>query len=260
MDSVLPKDVTSSRPLIAVVVPAFNEERSIARVLEGILALQSAHPELKIWPIIVNDGSRDRTADVLRELRKKFEFDWLDLSVNLGIGKAVQAGFIAARFRNAEVVLQVDGDGQHPVGEIPALAQVILDGKADIAVGSRYVEKGSGNVSSLQRQMGTLFFSWLIFRLTKLRVHDATSGFRAFSREALELLYRYYPDDYPEVQTYVSLGRCGFKLVELPSQMLRREHGKSSISPLKSIYYMIKVAIATVIESLRQMPQGAMKK
>src|SRR6185437_11513413 len=119
----------------------------------------------------------------------------VDLPLNLGIGRAVQAGFKYAVFWGADVALQLDGDGQHPAFEIPHIVEPILLGKADVVVGSRYVEGAGGNVSNSLRQAGTLFFSWLLKMTVGLDIADTTSGFRAFSTDATEFLARCYPDD-----------------------------------------------------------------
>lgn len=239
---------------IAVVVPAYNEERNIQNVLEEIRALAASRPHWRILPIVVNDGSVDRTEKVLSRIAPEYGAAVINLPLNLGIGRAVQAGFQLAAQWGADVALQLDGDGQHPSGEIPAIVEPILLGRAEVVVGSRYLKGAGGNVSSSLRQVGTLFFSWLLRLVARVDVSDSTSGFRAFSADATDFLSRCYPDDYPEVQAYVPLSRARFRISEVPVKMRPRASGRSSITPIRSVYYMLKVAFATSIEVFRPLP------
>lgn len=245
----------SHPPLVGIVVPAFNEERNIVPLLNEIEALRARMSTWEILVIVVNDGSADRTDWVLsREIMKREKVRAIMLPFNLGIGRAVQAGIRYAVQLGADVVLQLDGDGQHPPDAVPLLVKPVLLGKADVVVGSRYVTGAGGNVSSRLRQWGTVFFSWLLYSLTGVRVRDTTSGFRAFGFEAADFIARYYPDDYPEAEAYVPLIRSGFRILEVPVEMRRRERGFSSITPLKSAYYMVKVAFASIIDIARSLP------
>lgn len=250
-----PRNAAAKRPIVGVVIPAFNEEANIEKVLARLMVLQEQHPELKITPIVVNDGSSDRTEDVLREIAPRYSARYVTLPLNLGIGRAVQTGFQIAHSIGADVILQFDGDGQHPAEAIPRLVEPILRGEVDVVVGSRYVAGAGGNVSSGIRQIGTYFFSFLLKTLVGLTLKDTTSGFRAFNAEANDFLARYYPDDYPEVTAYVPLVRSRFTIREIPVSMNRREGGTSSITPLKSVYYMIKVAFATFMDVFRKLPK-----
>jgi len=243
------------RPRIAVVIPAFNEEGAIEKVLEEIRELRTHRPRWEILPIVVNDGSTDRTAEVLERISPKYQAYFINLPLNLGIGRTVQAGIQHAVRWGADVTLQLDGDGQHPAEQIPTIVCPILAGRSDVVIGSRYVKGAGGNVSSLARQLGTWFFSILLRTLVRARIQDTTSGFRAFTWEAADFLARYYPDDYPEVQAYVPLARSRFRISEVPVVMRQRHTGSSSITPLRSIYYMLKVAFATAIDTLRPLPR-----
>ncbi|MCM2321948.1 MAG: glycosyltransferase family 2 protein [Oligoflexia bacterium] len=242
-------------PTLAVVIPAYNEEKNIEKVLAELAALRRARPRWKIIPIVVNDGSADRTEEVLQRISPIYEACFVSLPLNLGIGRAVQAGLKMAVRLGADVTLQLDGDGQHPAEQIPLLAGPILAGKVDVAVGSRYLPGAGGNVSTSLRQAGTWFFSRLLRLLVGVDIKDVTSGFRAFSADATEFLSRYYPDDYPEVQAYVPLVRKGFSVGEVAVRMRPRTQGVSSITPLRSAYYMIKVAFATTIDLIRPLPR-----
>lgn len=250
--------VTNRRPQvpkIAIVIPCYNEEENIIPVLDEIRALRVARPRWEIIPIIVNDGSTDRTDWVLNKIAPEYSAHVITLPLNLGIGRAVQSGFKYAVRIGADVSLQLDGDGQHPTHEIPLIVCPILAGQSDVVVGSRYAKGAGGNVSSSLRQAGTWFFSRLLKTLVNVEITDATSGFRAFSSEATDFLARYYPDDYPEVEAYVPLARREFRINEVPVHMRVRAHGTSSITPFKSVYYMVKVAFATILDVIRPLPK-----
>jgi glycosyltransferase involved in cell wall biosynthesis len=250
-----PKSGTLRRPHVALVIPAFNEEKNIENVLREIQALKAAFPQWEFSPIVVNDGSSDRTEAILAKIASFYGAHVITLPLNLGIGRTVQTGLKYAIRLGADVTLQLDGDGQHPAEQVPQLVTPILSNEADVAIGSRYVPGASGNVSTPLRQAGTWFFSALLRALVGVRIKDTTSGFRAFSYEATEFLSRYYPDDYPEVEAYVPLVRRGFKITERAIQMRPRLGGKSSITPIRSFYYMVKVAFATAIDVLRPLPE-----
>jgi len=249
-----PKRAPHERPLIAVIIPCYNEEKNIERVLGDVAALAQAHADWKILPVVVNDGSSDNSEALLAAIGPKYGAHIINLPVNLGIGGAVQAGFRYAVGEGADVALQLDGDGQHPAAGIPAIVEPVLAGKTDVAVGSRYVKGAGGNVSSLMRHAGTMCFSTMLRVLAGVNIKDTTSGFRAFSYEASDFLARCYPDDYPEVQAYVPLARKGFRIVEYPVCMKPRRHGRSSITALRSVYYMVKVAFATAMDVIRRLP------
>jgi glycosyltransferase involved in cell wall biosynthesis len=242
------------RPRIAVIIPAYNEEKNIEKVLMEIAALRETRPDWEITPIIVNDGSTDQTEKVLRAIAPQYSAKVISLPVNLGIGRAVQAGFRFASQMGVDVALQLDGDGQHPAQQIPNIVEPVLSGQAEVVIGSRYVRGAGGNVSSSLRQVGTIFFSKLLQFLVGVKIQDTTSGFRAFNSDATDFISRHYSDDYPEVQAYVPLTRRKFSITEVPVTMRVRQGGKSSITPLRSIYYMVKVAFATSIDVIRPLP------
>lgn len=242
------------KPKVAVVIPAYNEELNIETVLRDLVSVRESWPDGELIPIVVNDGSSDGTQALLEGIGPKYGAKCVHLPLNLGIGKAVQTGFqLAVRF-GADVALQLDGDGQHPASEIFKIVAPVLAGQTDVAVGSRYVGGAGGNVSGALRESGTRFFSLLLKALVRIDVLDTTSGFRAFNSEATLFLAQCYPDDYPEVEAYVPLARKGFRIHEVPVAMKPRAHGSSSITPLKSVYFMVKVAFATTMSLVRALP------
>lgn len=230
-----------------VVVPAYNEEKSIAATVADIRA---GCPQAEI--VVVNDGSRDKTSAVARSMGVTV----IELPYNLGIGGSVQAGFKYAARHGYDVAVQVDGDGQHPAGQIDVLLAPIRRGDADLVVGSRFLPGSSGFRSSPQRRMGIYVFRILIRILTGQIVTDATSGFRACNRAVLESFAAQYPRDYPEPEALLLAARRGFRILEVPVEMRARAAGQSSIHGFTDLYYMLKVILAMLIETLRQ-PNGA---
>ncbi len=222
-----------------VIVPAYNEEHN----LPGLLKELKIHcPECDI--VVVNDSSDDNTLEICKE----HSVDVIDLPVNLGIGGAVQAGYIYARYKGYDFAVQVDGDGQHDPRFIKMLFSELKKG-ANICVGSRFIS-GEGFQSSRLRRLGIRYFSNLIYLFTGQKIKDPTSGFRACDRKAIKLFSTDYPRDYPEPESLVNAAKYNLKISEIPVIMHPRAQGKSSITNIKSVYYMIKVTLAIIIASI----------
>jgi len=227
---------------ICIVVPAFNEARSIARVIERLhLSLPDAHV------VVVNDGSEDDTAR--RALRAGSTV--ITLPVNLGIGGAVQAGYRYALRHGFDIAIQVDGDDQHDPSEIERLLAPIREGRAEMTVGSRWLGRGD-YVATTGRRVAMRFLAWLVSRRTGTTFTDTTSGFRAVGVQGIELFARTYPTDFPEVESLVLASRNGMRLEEVPVHMSPRGHGQSSIAGFRSAYYMARVTVALVIGTLNE--------
>jgi len=224
------------------IVPAYNEERNVARVIDELRAFD---PGLDV--VVVSDGSRDRTAEVAAERGAHV----VELPFNLGIGGAVQTGFKYAHEHGYELVVRCDGDGQHIPAELPKVLEPVLAGEADIVVGSRFAG-GDGYRSSATRRVGIRLLALVVSAIAKQRVTDTTSGFQALNRKALDLFAADYPHDYPEVEGMVMLIRHRLRLREVPVSMREREHGQSSITALRSIYYMAKVLVALFVGLFRR--------
>lgn len=227
---------------ILAVVPAYNEEESIESVVRSLRAVN-----LPVDVLVVNDCSGDRTSYLCKEIGVAC----IDLPCNLGIGGAVQTGYKYAQKHQYDIALQVDGDGQHDPEYIRQLIQPLLDDQADMVIGSRYIDK-LGFQSSWTRRIGIRFFSWLIRILTGVKVSDPTSGFRACNKNVIDLFAARYPQDYPEPEAIMYLKRKSYRLAEVSVQMSGRTGGKSSINPIKSIYYIIKVSLAIIIDRFRR--------
>lgn len=222
---------------IIAIVPACNEEKNIAPVIAD---LRKNQPGIKI--VVLNDASTDQTEKVARASGVTV----LNLAVNLGIGGAVQTGFIYARDEKYDIAFQFDGDGQHLASEIDKLLEPLIRKETDVVIGSRFLEKG-GFRSSLARQAGIRLISLVNKLLTGRKIMDSTSGFRAFNQKAIAFLAENYSQDYPEPEAVVQLFRNGFNILEVPVQMRARLSGQSSIKPIHSFYYIIKVLLSNMI-------------
>ena len=225
-----------------IIIPAYNEQDSIASIVNDLKALET---ELTI--LVIDDGSSDNTAQIARQAGAEV----IILPVNLGIGGAVQTGYKFALEHDYDVAVQVDGDGQHDVSYLNVLLEPIAREEADMTIGSRFVPPHLGYQSSFIRRIGINFFAGLIGLLTDYRVKDSTSGFRAVNRKLIKVFSEYYPQDYPEPEAIVVAGRVNSKIIEVPVQMRPRAAGNSSIRYLRTLYYMIKVTFAIIIEKFK---------
>jgi glycosyltransferase involved in cell wall biosynthesis len=198
---------------------------------------------------VVDDGSSDRTAAVAASLGLTV----LRSPVNLGIGGAVQTGFLWARDRGYDVAIQVDADGQHDPAEIETLLEPLRRGDASIVVGSRFLSE-AGFRSTALRRVGIKYLSWFLRLRCGARVTDPTSGFRAANRAAIELFARSYPSDYPEPESIAVAVRHGLAVSEVPVRMAPRIHGESSITAWRTLYYLVKVSLALVLLPARPLP------
>ena len=230
---------------IAVVIPCYNEEDSIQSLLEDFERYTSGLED-DYTAIIVNDCSKDAT----RQIAGKLNCVLLDLPVNLGIGGAVQTGFKYGLLYDYDLVIQMDGDGQHPPSEITKLVEAYKAGKGEVIIGSRFIEN-QGFQSTQIRRVGIQYFSFLIKALTGNVISDPTSGFRAFGRKAIQIVCSYYPEKYPEPEILIVFYHHGLKMTEIPVVMKDRQGGTSSINSWKSAYYMIKVTLGILFSHLR---------
>jgi glycosyltransferase involved in cell wall biosynthesis len=225
------------------IVPALNEELTVTRVIDELRAFD---PGLVV--VVVDDGSLDRTAEVAAARGAVV----LRLPFNLGIGGAVQTGFRFAYEHGFDIAVRVDGDGQHDPSQLARILEPVLRGEADIAVGSRFAAEEGGYRSSRSRRVGIRLLAWIVSRISGQRVTDTTSGFQVLNRRGIALFARDYPHDYPEVEATVMVFRHRLRLVEVPVAMRERGSGSSSITALRSIYYMVKVLLAIFVGLFRR--------
>ena len=226
---------------ILVITPAFNEAKNIEGVIND---LKENFPQGKI--IVINDGSKDNTS--LRA--KSLGVNVVDLPYNLGIGSAVQTGFIIADREDYDVAIQFDGDGQHMAKEIKKILEPV-NKEADIVIGSRFSGVHYYKMPFMRR-VGSHLFSLVISTACNNKITDTTSGFRAYGKKAIKLFSSHYPEDYPEVEALILAYKKKLSLKEVPVNMRPRSGGRSSITPLNSIYYMIKVILAVFVDLLKK--------
>jgi len=225
-----------------IIIPAYNEDASIGCVIEDILA-KTPYRDI----LVVNDGSTDATGRIAAAHGAAV----LNLPCNLGIGAAVQTGYRFAARKGYDWVVRVDADGQHEVSQIQDLLGPLISGQADFVIGSRALGDGRYR-TSFARAIGIKILAAIVSRLVGKTITDTTSGFQAANRAVVTVLARCYPDDYPEVESVVLLSRRGFRIKEVGVRMAARSTGRSSITAAASIYYMIKVILAIMIEMLRK--------
>lgn len=225
-----------------IIIPAYNEEACIENTVRDIM---KNAPDFDY--IVINDCSRDRT----QEICQNNHFNHINLPVNLGIGGAVQTGYKYAVAHDYDFAVQVDGDGQHDPRFLQQMLDVMKEKQLDMLIGSRFIDKKGFQSSSLRRT-GIRYFTWLIHLLTGQTITDPTSGLRMINRDIIQIFAKDYPRDYPEPESIVAILKRKKKVQEIPVIMRARAGGVSSISPLNSIYYMIKVTIAILIERIRK--------
>jgi hypothetical protein len=225
-----------------IIIPAYNEEESLPGVIRDIRSHVSGADIL-----VVNDGSRDGTARAARSLGVTV----LDLPFNLGIGGAVQSGYLYAQKHDYDIAVQFDGDGQHCACEVHKLLPPLARGEADLVIGSRFVRPGDYR-APLLRRTGMYVFSFVLSTILRSRVTDTTSGFRAANKSVLDFFSRIYPEDYPEVEALVLLHKQGLRITEIPVAMRERTGGKTSITATRSVYYMVKVLLSVFIDLLKK--------
>jgi len=224
-----------------VIIPAYNEEAALPGLISEVRAEAPDHDIL-----VVNDGSDDKTEEAALKSGAKV----MSLPFNCGIGAAVQTGFKYAERMGYKAAVQVDGDGQHDPCSIARLTRSVLNGEADVVIGSRFLEKG-GYKSTFARMFGIRIFRAINSLILGKTITDNTSGFRAYNRKAIGFLSMYYPDDYPEPEAVILLGIHGFSIKEVPVAMRPRMGGVSSITGSQPLYYMTKVLLATFMNILR---------
>ena len=243
------RTIVSSSPVrtknIMVLLPAYNEAGAVGHVIEGV---QQVLPQADI--VVIDDCSTDNTVQVARDAGATV----VCIPCNLGIGGAVQTGFKFAREHNYDVVIRLDGDGQHDPNEVPALYAALSSGRADAVFGSRFIGKDSDMKIPFGRRLGIKTFAFLVTILTRQRATDTTSGFMCLNHYAVGVLADYLPQDYPEVEGRVILHKAGLKTLELPVLMRSRIAGMSSINSWRSIYYAFKVSVAALIGAMKDIP------
>lgn len=236
-----------SHPKTLIILPALNEAGNIS---ETVTRIQETVPYADI--LVVNDGSSDTT----REEAEAAGAIVVSMPYNVGIGAAVQTGFKFAARHSYQLVARLDGDGQHSADNAAHLLEIVENGETDVAIGSRFLGESVDYGTSFMRRVGIAILSNLLSMITRQKVTDPTSGFSAYNRRAILLFADYYPHDYPEPEAVVICHKSGLTMHEIGVTFLERQHGVSQFTmPTRSAYYMIKVTLAILVNTLRRIPE-----
>ena len=223
---------------VLVVVPAWNEQASIAKV---ITELKTRGFDV----LVVDDGSTDKTSSIASQSGAIT----IRLPFNLGVGGALRCGFKYAVKHGYDAVVQCDADGQHPVDHIDLLISTATEGKFHMVIGSRFLNDEGLMELSLIRRLAMRILSRSASRASKTLITDATSGFRVIAapllNELAEKLPAYYLGD--TYEALVSAGRAGYRIREIPAPLMEREHGKSSAHPVKAARLAVKAILSAIL-------------
>lgn len=231
---------------VLLIVPSYNEEDNVLSNYKKIIDYNKKH-NTNYDVIVINDGSKDKTEEICIEN----DIPHISLVHNLGIGGAVQTGYKYAYENDYDVAVQFDGDGQHDVRYVKDIVKPIKENKADMVIGSRFIDKSSSNFkSSKARRIGITLISFFIKLITGKKIYDTTSGFRAANKKVIERFVNNYPVEYPEPVSTTEVLRLGYNVEEIPVSMNERENGVSSIKAWKNVYYMVNVILSIVILGL----------
>jgi hypothetical protein len=226
---------------LLIIVPAYNEEAAVGGVVRAIHAAMPGTPVL-----VIDDCSLDATQVAAREAGARV----LALPHHLGLGGCVQAGYKLAFELGYEYVIRVDGDGQHDARDIPRVFEALRTSGCEMVIGSRFMN-GNGGRTGAVRGLGIRFFRMVLRPILGQRVHDPTSGFVGVNRNALQVFSKSFPLEYPEIEALVVLQRRQFRFLEIPCQMHPRTTGRSSITALRSIYYIVHVLLGVFVNVLK---------
>lgn len=230
-----------------VIIPAFNEEKNIESVIHSI-----SEVSLDLDILVIDDGSTDQTAAIVDKLGMKL----ISLPNNLGYGVALQTGFIYAKQKGYDIVIQVDADGQHIPSYIPFMLEEVQNPDVDVVIGSRFLEDKSYK-TTLSKRLGMIFFGFLTSLIIKKRITDPTSGFQVLKGDVIDFMSRdMYPPDYPDADMIILLTRAGYKIKEVPVKMRSNpKHAKSMHRGHKTIYYVLKMLLSILVTLLREKPK-----
>jgi len=227
-----------------IIIPAYNEEEGIVRVIDSIRSLYPSYPVL-----VVNDGSKDNTAFVAKKAGVKV----ISHPFNMGYGVSLQTGYKYAISKGYSYVCQMDADGQHHPAGIEKLLLTVKNGASDIALGSRFLDSGNYK-PSFPRLTGIRLFRLILLLLSGRKITDPTTGFQAMNRKVLDVLITdVFPYDYPDADVIMLLSILGFKITEIPVNMRPNLNGKSMHkNPFGAFYYVFKMILSMLLTRMRK--------
>ena len=223
------------KPFIVVGIPAFNEEKTISRV---VFAAQKFADVV----MVCDDGSSDQTATVAMSLGA----DVIKHKHNLGYGAAIRSLFKRARELNAAILVTIDSDGQHDPNEIPNVVKPIVQGMADMVIGSRFINNAYGTAEMpMYRRFGAKLITKLVNGSSKNGVRDSQSGFRAYNRQALERLNISEAGMGVSVEILFKASKHNLKICEVPSSC-KYHNGNVANSTKNPITHGLSVIISII--------------
>lgn len=230
-----------------VFIPAWNEEASVAAVIGDV---RKHLPKADV--LVVNDGSTDATAARVRETGALVA----SLPFNQGLGAALQTGYLYALREGYDFCAHLDADGQHPAEEVARLLEEVVADRADLVIGSRYVDPHSESIGdeykpTLSRRIGTSVFRFFLTLATRQRFTDTTSGMRAANRKVMRLFSANYSPDFAEIESLQLAVREGLRVEELSVRMLERAGGSSFLTPLRSAFFIFKGLVVLLVGQFR---------
>jgi len=226
---------------LLIIVPAYNEEAAVAGVVRAVNEAMPGTPVL-----VIDDCSADATQAMARSAGAQV----LALPHHLGLGGCVQAGYKLAFELGYDYVIRVDGDGQHNACDIPRVYEALRTSGCEMVIGSRFVNGNAARPGAI-RGLGIRFFRMVLRPILGQPVHDPTSGFVGVNRNALQVFSKSFPLEYPEIEALVVLQRKRFRFIEIPCRMQPRTTGRSSITAVRSIYYIVHVLLGVFVNVLK---------
>lgn len=226
-----------------VIIPAYNEEHNIIRVLQDIYSLR-----MPVDVMVIDDGSTDKTADAVKAANANV----ISLPFNLGYGNALQTGYKYALAKGYKYVMQLDADGQHDPGNLPAMLDLLKSGRADIVIGSRFLGQGSYDPGFMKR-LAIHIFRFIIKAATGVKITDPSSGLRGLNRRTFQYFAGMgnFPPDYPDADVLIQMLRHKYRILEFPANMRERIHGVSMHAGMRPVYYVIKLSVSILVVLLR---------
>lgn len=229
---------------VVIIIPAYNEEHTLSGVITDIRAFV---PGVDI--LVINDGSQDKTEEIVRRMGERV----ISLPFNMGYGAALQTGFRYALRHGYRYVAQMDADGQHEPKDIPRLLNVVLNGEADVAIGSRFLDGGRYK-PPLIRKIGMLLFGYMASLIIGQKITDPTSGYQALNSNGIRFYAsEYFPTDYPDADVIIMLHRAKLRIREVPVTMYPNSQ-KSMHGGIELLYYLFKMFLSIFLTLLRKNP------
>ena len=229
------------------VIPVHNEQDVLSDLICKLKALDHLDIGINMDFLFINDDSEDESEKILIEKHVKY----ISLINNLGIGGAVQCGYIFAEKYGYDYIVQIDGDGQHPPEELIKLLLTAEEFEEDLIIGSRFISNSSYR-PSIARKLGMIYSSWLLKFMAGQKIYDTTSGFRLTKNKLIHFFSNEYPQHEAGLVSLLMAAKAGFRFKEIPIQMNQRQTGKSSINITRALFYPFKTIINSLTTIIRK--------